>query len=294
MNKHLFVLLGDLGFGVDNDQPQPVMPDWANAPMPYLFGCEVEYSNNGYPASRHLARRELDNMCTPGHIELTPLFKHLQSQSEQIEKQFEVHIEPWWNTQGILNLLLLIVGDDSLVGLQTEDKELNDIIQAIYDTMTCSVEWMLEHESHPDCFVHYNCSVALISPKTYKNMLWPWELKLYERMKSQGLPYGIHHCGKIDRYLPIYRELPQVDMLEIGWGSDLKETLTMFPETSDVYLIFDHKILSDATPKETLSALKKIEDNSSGFERLTINFADNDADTRMENVRAALDYLKGE
>ena len=59
-------------------------------------------------------------------------------------------------------------------------------------TGECSipVNRMVEHVD-PTMLFHANCSVQMISPKSYREMQLPVEKRMAERIQ----PYGIHHCG---------------------------------------------------------------------------------------------------
>jgi hypothetical protein len=75
-------------------------------------------------------------------------------------------------------------------------------------------------------FLHANCSVQMISPKSYREIQLPVEQRMAERIQ----PYGIHHCGdNLHRVAPAYAELP-LAYAEVGWGSDAAESRAALPD----------------------------------------------------------------
>jgi hypothetical protein len=67
----------------------------------------------------------------------------------------------------------------------------------------------------PAIYVHSNCSVQMISPKLYRDSLWPHELRLAREIR----PFGIHHCGN---NLQLYADSrARAVFCDVGWGSDV-------------------------------------------------------------------------
>ena len=78
----------------------------------------------------------------------------------------------------------------------------------------------------PRLFLHANCSVQMISPRSYRQVHLPVE----QRMATRIQPYGLHHCGdNLHRIASIYAELPAV-FFDVGWGSDLAQCREALPD----------------------------------------------------------------
>jgi hypothetical protein len=89
-----------------------------------------------------------------------------------------------------------------------------------------SVNRMLERVD-PGLFLHANCSVPMISPRSYRAMQLPIEKQMAARLQ----PFGIHHCGdNLQRYASAYAELP-LDFIDVGWGSDVAACRQALPRT---------------------------------------------------------------
>jgi uroporphyrinogen-III decarboxylase len=95
-------------------------------------------------------------------------------------------------------------------------------------TYSVSVNRMAEH-FHPSPFLHANCSVQMISPVSYKEIQFPIEQRMAERLQ----PFGVHHCGNnLHRIAPEYAGLG-AQYFEVGWGSDVAQSRRALP---DVFL----------------------------------------------------------
>jgi hypothetical protein len=87
-----------------------------------------------------------------------------------------------------------------------------------------SVNRMAEHID-PTMLLHANCSVQMISPRSYRDMQLPTEKRMAKRIR----PYGIHHCGdNLHQIAPAYAELSPV-MVDVGWGSDVAAVRQALP-----------------------------------------------------------------
>jgi hypothetical protein len=97
-------------------------------------------------------------------------------------------------------------------------------------------------------FLHANCSVPMISPKSYQAFHLPIKLKMAHRLQ----PFGIHHCGdNLQRYAGAYRQLP-LAFIDVGWGSDVAACRQALPETFFNLRLSPVRMLT-CTPQEIAS-----------------------------------------
>jgi len=292
MQRHLCEILGDLGFGDAGRRPVPTPPDWYNATMPMFFGCTVTYSDHNFPASFHLDDKRLRELKAPDDLDTNPLVSLVKEQVETINKTFGTEMKPAWSPNGVLNVCVLLQGADFLADLMLGHEGALRLMDVAQETLERSVDWMIRHKSQPPMLIHANCTVAMISPQLYEKAMLPREKQLESFARSRGLTYGIHHCGPGDPYLDMYRELPRLDSLELGWETHLKGVAEKFPETGQFIYNFDHRTMMDASLGEIRGHVERILDDFGDIDRLAINFASNEAGTPLENVRAGLSVLK--
>jgi hypothetical protein len=74
-------------------------------------------------------------------------------------------------------------------------------------------------------FIHANCSVQMISPKSYRAMQLPIE----QHMAEQLQPFGIHHCGSnLHVVAAEYAKLSPA-FVDVGWGADVARCRELLP-----------------------------------------------------------------
>jgi hypothetical protein len=110
------------------------------------------------------------------------------------------------------------------------------IAELIVDVATCvrgrtgscsiAVNRMVERVN-PRLFLHGNCSVQMISPRSYRTLYLPVE----QRMAARIRPFGIHHCGhNMHGVAPAYAELG-IAYADVGWESDVAACRAALPDT---------------------------------------------------------------
>jgi hypothetical protein len=77
-------------------------------------------------------------------------------------------------------------------------------------------------------FLHSECTHTMIPEELYRKYLMPIDVQWSRDMR----PYGIHHCGPdAHRFAACYADLPHLDFLDVGWGSDVKTLREYLPNT---------------------------------------------------------------
>jgi hypothetical protein len=75
--------------------------------------------------------------------------------------------------------------------------------------------------------LHSNCSVAMISPRTYHQFLLEHDRRLSETL----WPYGIHHCGAdMHKVRNEYAQVQGATLFDVGWGSDVAACRAALPD----------------------------------------------------------------
>jgi len=72
----------------------------------------------------------------------------------------------------------------------------------------------------------------MFSPELYRKVILPVDLWLRQMFKN----FGIHHCGKFDRYAELYTTLTP-DSLDVGGGSDYTILRRHFPTTQCTFIV---------------------------------------------------------
>lgn len=233
---------GDLGLGEPNPQPRPVIgsPYVAGGfVIPAILGAEIQFVPDAapQPLPLHLTAEQLDRFEVPDFRRCWPM-SELIPQMDALQAEWGYLVGDL-NTDGLLNAAYHLYGaelfSDFYAAPQRVQRLLEQIGGLITDvagyirqrTGTCSVSVnrMVERVD-PGLFLHANCSVPMISPKSYRLMQLPVE----QRMAGRLQPFGIHHCGdNLQRYAGAYAGLP-LAFVDVGWGSDVAACRQALPQ----------------------------------------------------------------
>jgi len=242
MRRVLHERFGKMGLGDPDPQPRPIIGSQHVAGgfvIPALLGAEIQFEKDAAPQPLPM---EMDIEQIEAFVK--PDFRTTWPMNEFI-RQMDALVAEWgyvvggMNTDGLLNAAYHFYGQDLFLDFyEAPDRvwRLLDIIgELIVDvalylrqrTGDCSisVNRMVEHVD-PQLFFHANCSVQMISPKSYRDIQLPIEKRMAERIQ----PYGIHHCGdNLHLIAPVYAELP-LTMVDVGWGSDVAAVRKALPD----------------------------------------------------------------
>ena len=276
--------------GSEDPKPGPVCADFGNASVPAILGCEVEFPEDNYPWSYHLPESEIGSIKFPNDIESAYPVSEWLSQCRYLEKKYGAAVLPHWGTQGVQNVALYLWGDRLFTDYYESPEDARRLLDISEDSIERSLDYFRKIGHKPGLFFHANCTVIMVSPELYDEWLFPYERRLYDYCGRNGYGYFLHHCGVIDKYLPYYRQIPKMDMLEIGWESDIRRTMDIFPESTVQYIVRTN-FVKYAKPSEIrekmLEILAAVPDKS----RFRIAVPDMDSEVPDENIKAAVEAL---
>ena len=245
MRRVLNERYGDLGLGEADPQPRPVIGSMHVAGgfvIPALLGAPIRFEADAAPQPEavHLTTDQIDALQLPDWKNLWPM-KHLIADMDVLEAQYG-HVIGDLNTDGLLNAAYHFYGQDlftdfynapdrvcHFLGLISElIADVAGYIHRRTGSYSIAVNRMAAHLT-PTPFLHANCSVQMISPRSYREMQLPIEQLLAAKLQ----PFGIHHCGdNLQRMAVEYAKLP-LAYVEAGWGSDVARVRESLP---DVFL----------------------------------------------------------
>jgi uroporphyrinogen-III decarboxylase len=139
----------------------------------------------------------------------------------------------------------------------------------------------------PGLFLHANCTVQMISPDTYRQMLLSVERTMAEHLQ----PYGIHHCGdNMHLIAPVYAELP-VAFFGVGWGSDVARCREMLPDAFFNLRLNPVRMLQ-CTPQEIAEDTEKLLLAAGALEQAGVCCINMDYGTPDENIFAMFEVVQ--
>lgn len=300
MDRLLYDRFGDIGFGHPDPPRIPIVDGYGLATIPMILGCDKKFFTTEAPAviSPCLSSAsEAWSLKVPDHLEGSPPISALLEQADYLRAKYgHVAYAIYW--LGPLNLALLVRGTEQLFVDFYEDPQLAHHVlrvatETIYETIRL-LESRLElppldvsynirsYEERPEnmCYQVSNCSVGMISNESYEEFVLPYDNYLAERLGS----FAIHDCGLVKAVAPGYAKVKNVRRIEAGWGSDLRQMRSYFP---NVWLAarLDSANMLTASPEEIEHDVKQLVPAGKPLSHLAIEVMGLDSDTPDESVR---------
>jgi len=241
MRRVLYERFGEMGMGESDPQPRPIIGSQHVAGgfvIPALLGAEIQFAKDAAPQPLPMTMDvgQIEAFEKPDFRSTWPMNVFI-AQMDALEAEWG-YVVGGMNTDGLLNAAYHLYGQNLFVDFYEAPDRVRRLLRLIGDlivdvalylrqrTGDCSiaVNRMVEHVD-PLLFFHANCSVQMISPRSYRDIHLAVEQGMAERIQ----PYGIHHCGdNLHRMAPVYAELP-LTMVDVGWGSDVTAVREALP-----------------------------------------------------------------
>lgn len=297
MRRVLHERFGKMGPGDPDPQPRPIIGSQHVAGgfvIPALLGAEIQFEKDAapQPLPMEMDIEQIEAFVKPDFRTTWPMNEFIE-QMDALEAEWG-YVVGGMNTDGLLNAAYHFYGQDLFLDFyEAPDRvrRLLDIIgELIVDvalylrqrTGDCSisVNRMVEHVD-PQLFFHANCSVQMISPKSYRHI----QLSTEKRMAERILPYGIHHCGdNLHKIAPVYAELP-LTMVDVGWGSDVAAVREALPDAF-LNLRLNPVRMLQATPQEIAADTESLLKAAGPLERAGVCCINMDYGTPDDNIFA--------
>jgi hypothetical protein len=286
MERTVFERFPGLGIGSADPQPQVVVPDFGNAITAAAAGCEVVYPVDNYPWNQHLPWDKIAGLRLPQDLGSTFPYSEIQAQVNYLNHKLGKDVPPLWNSRGVLNDAALIGGPDFLTEFALQTPAANNLEQYSFGMLQAVIQANHERFNYREMVMLTNCTVMMVSPALFAQRLFPYDEAIYQQVTRQGQKLAIHHCGNFEKYAPIYRRLPEIAWLDIGWGSDYRLALDLFSETTLQYILSAVFVLT-ASAVEVQTAIAEILERTrpnDGWRRFRLCMPDIEAGTPDENL----------
>lgn len=243
MRRVLWEKFGGMGLGEANPRPRPVAGSLHVAGgfvIPALLGAEIRFEPDAAPQPLpcHLSIEQLEQLEMPDWRSLWPMNELIAGWDAQ-EAEWGYLVGDL-NTDGLLNAAYHFYGQDLFADFYDAPQRVRRVLDIIAElivqvagyvrsrTGSCSIAVnRMTERVDPRIFLHANCSVQMISPRSYRTMQLPIEKRMAETLQ----PFGVHHCGEnMHQVAPAYAELG-LAFADVGWGSDVRVCRKALPDT---------------------------------------------------------------
>jgi hypothetical protein len=303
MQRVLHQRYGDLGLGEADPQPRPVIGSMQVAGgfvIPALLGARIRFAPDAAPQPEplHLTADQINALQLPDWKNRWPM-RQLSADIDALEAQYGYVIGDL-NTDGLLNAAYHLCGQDLFTDFhQAPDRvrrflgligeliaEVAGYIHGRTGSYSIAVNRMAAHLT-PTPFLHANCSVQMISPKSYREMQLPIEQQLAAKLQ----PFGIHHCGdNLQRVATEYAKLP-LAYVEAGWGSDVARVREALPDVFLNVRLSPIRMLQ-CTPQEIAADTEKLLQAAGPLEKTGVCCINLDHGTPDENLLAMFEVIQ--
>jgi len=298
MRQSLYERFGDLGLG-QNDAPRrpiigPILMGSGHI-VQEILGCEVKYQEDGNPwvLPRNLSEAEVWELQAPEDIERTPSMRALLSLMEGLEAGFG-YLQGDVPLHSVLNVALDLRGQDYFIDLIENwplVAHLNKVIaRTIYEvgrrvkartgSVAISVNRIIA-SFDPSILIIPNCSLQMISPKMYEELLLEHDAWLGKQLP----PLGFHHCGdNAHLFAPLYARAGAA-YLDVGWGSDISACRAALPHAWLSLRLNPVRMLT-ASPEEAAADVESLlQAHGASWDKVALCCINMDYGTSDEAVR---------
>ncbi len=255
-----------------------------------VFGCQLQYAPDRWTLIAHkpalsleeLAGLRVDDLLNA--LIVADLFRQMDSIEREGGK-----IHGYLNWQGVLNNAFNICGQDIFVALTDAPELAHKFFALITETLIALARRVQARQRasgfHIDQLDVSNCVMNMISPRAYRQFIFPYDKMIAESFER----FGVHTCNwNVTPYLQVLRELPKMGYLDMGIVSDLRQARAMFPDARRAVMYSPVK-LQDASSAEIRADMQKICDELAPCD---VVMADIQATTPDARVNELLDMCR--
>lgn len=280
--------------GTADPKPMPIPPDWQNAWFQAMHGFEIRYPEDQYPMSHGaISPEQFAARSIPEDLfEVFP-FSELKRQVMYLNDKLQTAEPLLFPMRGILNEAIQVCSTDFYGDLldETCTEQTETVLAYIQQIMRQQLLWN-DEKARGTPFVALNCTAAVAGARTYQTRVLPYDVSLYQFCRARFIPYGIHHCGKIDDFIDIYQAMPETYFIEIGHESAIRLALTRH-EWANVQYIMDTTLMNQGTPREIQAKIEEILEQTAGhWSRFSIAVPDIEHSMPDENLLSLIEALE--
>jgi len=225
--------------GARDPKLRVVYPDWDNTYYQAMLGFDVRYPKDQYPmAHGRLSDEEVLALKVPENLWDVFPFSEQARQIRQMNRQLNADAPLWVRTRGLLNESVQICSSDFYGDLLDEDcdDKTNHMLEFVLGVIK---RQLLSNQKHNPASAHImmNCTAAIAGAPTYKERVYGYDKQLYDFCLENGIPVGLHHCGKFDDFVDIYAPMKRLNFVEIGHTSKIRLALEGYPNAQIQYIV---------------------------------------------------------
>lgn len=263
--------------------------------IPAAFGLPMRYASDRWPLldPQGVLTVEQVERLDPSLALESPLVADIFDQMDLIEHEWG-RIDGYLNWQGVLNNAFHIRGQEIFLDMLERPGLAHHLFSVICEATIRLVTMVQERQRrsgfHIDQLEVSNCTMNMVSPRTYREMLFCYD----ERIARRFGRFGVHTCNwNVTPYLDILRELPNVGYLDMGMASDMRRARAAFPEARRAVLYSPVRLV-EASPGELRQDMARILRELSPCDVVMADIQDSTPDERVNDLLEICRALEAE
>ena len=260
-----------------------------------MLGCSIRFYAGASPEviPANLTDAQVMALDVPD-LETNPAFGKLIALMNILKAQYGT-LEGDVNWEGVQNVALNLRGPQLFVDYYENPALARRLLDVSAQTIAAMAAYVRQRTGSnsvavnrivgavdPRISLHSNCTVAMISARTYRQYLLD-----YDRRMAQDLwPFGIHHCGAdMHKVRNEYAQVEDAEFFDVGWGSDVAACRAALPEAIFSLRLSPVRVASQ-TPAEVAADAEGLLRAAGPLERAALCCINLDDQTPDENVHA--------
>ena len=306
MEKLLNEKFGRYGLGKEYKIKRPEVGAVHNAAgfmLSEMLGCEINYTEDSAPTVIPLNKEKLT--VDKNDAFNSPVFKKFRNMCDTLKTKYG-YLSGDVNWGGVLNLAMDVRGNEILSDFLMQPDNVKSYfihiasvieffvngIQEETGTSSISVNRVVASFEKP-VFLHSECTHTMIANEQYEEFILPLDIEWSKKHR----PFGIHYCGPDPhRYADLFKKIPYLDFLDVGWGGDVKKLREALPNTF-LNIRLDPVSIQNKSTDEIEQIIRKLVTDS-GNPFLTgvccINMDDQVQDIKVETILKTVEEMRRE
>jgi hypothetical protein len=227
--------------------------------LPQVFGMRLMYAKDRWPELDPASRPTADEVeqFDADRLLAGPFVEELFGQMDLIESRWG-KIHGYLNWQGILNNAFHLRAQELFLDMLERPGWVHAFFSMMGEVMIRLATMVEERQRksgfHVNQFSVSNCVVNMISPRMYREFVFPYDREIALRFER----FGVHTCNwNITPYVDVFKDLPSLGYLDMGMESDFVKVKALFPETRRAVMYWPTK-LQDASLGEIRCDLERV------------------------------------
>lgn len=252
--------------------------------VPKMFGIPIQYAPDRWPAlaSKRLSIQEIEGLRSDIILNAS-IVADLFRQMDIIEQQWSL-IHGYMSWQGVLNNAFNIRGQEIFVDMAERPEFVLRFFALITDVMIQMAQRVQERQRQSGFAINQfsvsNCVMNMISPRMYKQFIFPYDTKIAQSFER----FGVHTCNwNVTPYLSVLSELPKMGYLDMGMMSDMRKARDMFPDARRAVLYSPVK-LQEASIEEIRTDMERIHRELAPCDMVMADIQATTSDNRINDV----------